>query len=71
MPNVLAGREVFPEFIQREANDANLAREANRFLDDSARRVELREELDVIADSLGGKGAARRAAESVGRLLRK
>lgn len=71
MPNVLAGREVFPEFIQRDANDANLAREANRFLDDSARRVELREELDVIADSLGGKGAAMRAAESIGRLLRK
>lgn len=71
MPNVLAGREVFPEFIQRDANDANLAREANRFLDDAARRVELREELDVIADSLGRKGAAMRAAESIGRLLRK
>lgn len=71
MPNVLAGREVFPEFIQRDANDANLAREANRFLDDAAQRVELREELDVIADSLGRKGAAMRAAESIGRLLRK
>ena len=69
MPNVLAGREVFPEFIQREANAENLAHEANRFLDDAGRRLELREELDVIADSLGGRGAAGRAAESVGRLL--
>ena len=70
MPNVLAGREVFPEFIQRDANEVNLAREANRFLDDLGRRLELREELDVIADSLGGRGAAGRAAESVGRLLK-
>ena len=70
MPNVLAGREVFPEFIQREANAENLAHEANRFLDDAGRRLELREELDVIADSLGGRGAAGRAAESVGRLLK-
>ena len=70
MPNVLAGREVFPEFIQRDANEVNLAREANRFLDDPGRRLELREELDVIADSLGGRGAAGRAAESVGRLLK-
>ena len=70
MPNVLAGREVFPEFIQREANEENLAREANRFFDDVGRRLELREELDVIADSLGERGAAGRAAESVGRLLK-
>ncbi len=70
MPNVLAEREVFPELIQSAATPGNLAREANRFLDDSPRRVELREELDVIADSLGGKGAALRAARCVIRLLK-
>ena len=70
MPNVLAEREVFPELIQSAASPGNLAREANRFLDDSSRRVELREELDVIADSLGGKGAALRAARCVIRILK-
>ncbi|MDP6904896.1 MAG: lipid-A-disaccharide synthase [Verrucomicrobiota bacterium] len=70
MPNVLAEREVFPELIQSAASPGNLAREVNRFLDDSSRRVELREELDVIADSLGGKGAALRAARCVIRILK-
>jgi lipid-A-disaccharide synthase len=69
MPNVLAEREVFPEFIQSEATPVNLIREANRYLDDANRRLQLREELDVIADSLGGKGASRRAARCVIRLL--
>ena len=69
MPNVMAEREVFPEFIQSAATGENLAHEANGFLNDSHRRVELREQLDVIADSLGGKGAANRAARSIIRLL--
>ena len=68
MPNVLAGREVFPEFIQREANEVNLAREANRFLDDPGRRLELREEL--MYRDFRWPGAAGRAAESIGRLLK-
>ena len=69
MPNVLAEREVFPEFIQSEVTPVNLIREVNRYLDDANRRLQLREELDVIADSLGGKGASRRAARCVIRLL--
>ena len=69
MPNVLAEREVFPEFIQSNASPVNLIREANRFFDDSNRRLELREELDVITESLGGKGASIRAARCVNRLL--
>ena len=69
MPNVLAEREVFPEFIQSNASPVNLIREANRFLDNSNRRLELREELAVITESLGGKGASARAARCVNRLL--
>ena len=69
MPNVLAEREVFPEFIQSAATPVNLIREVNRFLDDSKRRLKLREELDVITESLGGKGASARAARCVNRLL--
>ncbi len=68
MPNVLAGREVFPEFIQRQANAENLARETRHFLEVRERRIQLRTELDEIAKSLGGKGAADRAAKAIGRL---
>jgi lipid-A-disaccharide synthase len=68
MPNVLAGREVFPEFIQRRANAENLARETRHFLEVCERRIQLRSELDDIARSLGGKGAAGRAAKAIARL---
>ena len=69
MPNVLAEREVFPEFIQRAATPQNLAREASRFLDDTSRRKTLRADLNQIAQTLGQKGAAPRAAKVVLRLL--
>ena len=69
MPNVLADREVFPEFIQHQANVENLARETRHFLDVRERRIQLRSELDEIAKSLGGKGAAARAAKAIERLM--
>ena len=71
MPNVMAEREVFPEFIQSDATGENLARQVNNYLDEPDRRIELREQLDVIADSLGGKGAAIRAAKSINHILGK
>jgi len=69
MPNLLAGREVFPEFIQHKANAQNLAREANQIINGLERRERIRSELDEIASSLGGKGAAQRAAKAVWRLM--
>ena len=69
MPNVLAEREVFPEFIQRAATPKNLAREASRFLENTSRRKTLRADLNQIAQTLGQKGAAPRAAKAVLRLL--
>jgi lipid-A-disaccharide synthase len=69
MPNLLAGREVFPEYIQRDASAENLAREADRFIHDSTRREQLCNQLGEIADSLGGKGAAERASKAVWRLV--
>ena len=71
MPNLLLGREVFPEFIQSEASAENLAREANQIIDGVERRERIRSELDEIAVSLGGKGAAHRASKAVWRLIDK
>ena len=71
MPNVLAGREVFPEFIQRQATAENLARAGRRILEEPESRVAMRQELDAIAASLGGRGAAGRVAKVVARELRR
>ena len=69
MPNLLASREVFPEFIQREANAQNLAREVKMFIDGSDKREQTLVGLEEIAASLGGKGAANRAAKVVWKLM--
>ena len=71
MPNVLAGREVFPEFIQRDANAVNLTRSAKEWIEDCDLRIALRQDLDEVAQSLGGPGAVGRAAKAVWRLMNK
>ena len=65
MPNVLAGREIFPEFIQGEATGENLARAAERFLFGKGTQEKIHAELDTVAGTLGEKGAAGRAANAV------
>ena len=65
MPNLLAGRAVFPEFVQGDATAENLAREALALLGGEDRRREAAAELDKIMKSLGGSGAAQRAAQAI------
>lgn len=65
MANLLAGREVVPELIQRDATVGRIVLEAARFLDDPDRSARARAELARVRSQLGEPGAARRAAESI------
>jgi lipid-A-disaccharide synthase len=69
MANLLAGEEVYPEFLQYDLTAENLARAALEILQDEARRAKMTGQLDKIIASLGGPGAARRAAENILSLL--
>jgi lipid-A-disaccharide synthase len=69
MPNLLANREVFPEFVQGAATPANLANEALALLRDPARCAGIRGQLEGIIRSLGPPGAAPRAAQAILSLL--
>ena len=62
MPNLLAGEELFPEFIQTSATAENIAQAARVLLRDDARRARIKTKLAEIIASLGPPGAARRAA---------
>lgn len=62
MPNLLAGTNVFPEFIQDAATPDNLARAALELLEQPARRREIRGHLARIITSLGSPDASQRAA---------
>ena len=71
MPNLLAHKQVFPEFLQGDATAANIARAALDLLRNPARRAAVQSELSSITSSLGGPGASRRAAEAIARLLQR
>jgi lipid-A-disaccharide synthase len=69
MPNLLAGQELFPEFIQGAATRDNITRATVELLRDAPRRAEVKAKLATIVASLGPPGAARRAAKAIAATL--
>jgi lipid-A-disaccharide synthase len=65
MPNLLANREIFPEFIQGAATADSIARAAIDLLKDEPRRQKIRAQLAEAIASLGPPGASIRAARAV------
>jgi lipid-A-disaccharide synthase len=65
MPNVLAGRGIVPELIQRDANPRLLAQLAEGLLKTPEARRKQRRELLSLREALGGPGAARRTAREI------
>src|SRR5690606_18471321 len=62
-PNLLAGKQLVPEFFQEAATPANLAHALAHWLDHPAEVAALREEFTVIHEKLRGDGAERAAGE--------
>jgi lipid-A-disaccharide synthase len=69
MANLIAGREVVKELIQRDFRSEAVAREALAVLEDPGRRDRIREGLAQIRARLGPPGASARAAAVVAQLL--
>lgn len=69
MPNLLAGEELFPEFVQHAATPENIVRTALELLNNPARRETVKSKLAKIVASLGGPGASGRAAQAIVKLL--
>lgn len=63
--NLLLGRQVVPELLQRQATAERIRDEALRWLLDPPRVEEMRRQLSEVRDRLGDGGATRRAAEQV------
>ena len=69
LPNILAGHEIVPEFLQETANGENIAREAVAVLRDPALRRKRHADLNGLRELLGKPGAAGRAADAIIRKL--
>lgn len=65
MPNVIAGREVVPEFIQHRARPRAVADAVLHLLNDRAARDRMVSEFDAIVASLGEGGGSERAAKAI------
>ncbi len=67
--NILAGRTIVPELLQRQASPERMAAEIERLLADRAARDAQVEGLREVRAALGEPGAARRVAEEVSRAM--
>ncbi|HEY2829977.1 MAG TPA: lipid-A-disaccharide synthase [Thermoanaerobaculia bacterium] len=62
--NIIAGKEVVPELLQRDVNGERIAAEARKLLEPEYNRW-VRDELATVRTKLGEPGASRRAAEAI------
>ena len=69
LANLIAGKRVLPELIQKEASAENIARIATELLTDSNAYNKMRNELNKIRQMLGQPGASDRVAEIACRLM--
>ncbi len=71
MPNLLAGEELFPEFVQDAATGEKLGRAASELLGNAARRAEISGKLAKVIARLGAPGASQRGAKAICELMEK
>lgn len=69
LPNVIAGRQIVPELIQRQANPRRLLAEVKALLHDTTKREQTKMELRKVRDALGPPGASTRAAAAIQKRL--
>lgn len=65
MVNIVAGKEVVPEFIQFNARPEMIARAVLEFLRKPGQIKQMLEDLDYVKTNLGSPGAAERAAKLI------
>lgn len=69
LANVVAGKQVVPEFIQSKATPVRISDEMYEILTDKQRYKVIRDELARVRGKLGEPGASRRAAQVVAQML--
>jgi lipid-A-disaccharide synthase len=65
MPNVLADREIVPEFLQHEARPQAIADAVAGLMNDLERRAQMIAGFDTVISRLGETGASEKAARAI------
>jgi len=69
MVNLIVGKRVVPELVQKDFTPARLASESIRLLDSPDARAEIRRGLAEVRQKLGPPGAVERAADLIASML--
>lgn len=70
LPNLVVGRKIINELIQKDMNPTNLKRELNRLLHDESARAQMKADYAEMRERLGGTGASIRTAALIDKYLR-
>jgi lipid-A-disaccharide synthase len=70
MVNLIAGKQVVPELVQKDFTPENLSRGVVRLLDSPEARAEMRRGLADVREKLGPPGAVDRAADLIVEMLK-
>lgn len=65
LPNVISRERIVPEFIRWDFHPDLVAKEALNILADPARQKKIRQNLDLVKQGLGEKGASARVADHI------
>jgi lipid-A-disaccharide synthase len=65
MPNLLASKEVVPEFIQHEAKPDAIVKAVRLLMEDAPARDRMISDFAALISKLGGTGASERAAQAI------
>jgi lipid-A-disaccharide synthase len=65
MPNLLAGKEVVPEFIQHEAKPDAIVKAVRLLMENAPARDRMISDFDSLLSKLGSSGASQRAAQAI------
>ena len=63
--NIIADKEIAPEFLQYEATPVNIAAKLSELIRDKSKLSAMRDELAKVKSSLGSPGASMRAARAI------
>lgn len=69
--NLVAGKQIVPEFVQHQANADNIASAVENMLDGSVDLDRLKQQLLTLQDVLGGAGASERVADIAWGMLKR
>jgi lipid-A-disaccharide synthase len=69
LANVVAGKRIIPEFIQKKAIPTHIAEEMYEILNDKNRYKAIQNELAKVKEKLGEEGASKKAAQIIVRMM--